>query len=242
MWQVDSQFLNDVKDFATNVVLPICSVLIPLVIFIYTRLRAEILKAVLRFSISFERKLKDWEKEYSGQMNSAITFFLDMIKSNPYNRVDQVVLLALENGLSTASNLHVMFWSVTAEDTSIGRIHKKVSIQRVPYTALVPLTQEMVRQRGTNDKKCVDFPDVPSCPILMGLPVFENVGSSIVTNITTPDGYLMGMLFFNYQDPGFNAGDLAKEVESMKEAKTFIEGEILAYNRKRDIFISTEQK
>ena len=232
--------LESIRAFLIDIVLPICTVLIPCIIGFYVKLRKEIMKSLSRFIVSFDRQLKDWEKEHSITMNNAITYYMDKEHANPYNRIDQIMLIILENGLSTVNNIHNMYWTVSCEDTILGRIPKKSNIQRVPYTSMIPVKDILDSHSIQTISKKEDImavPDVNEYPQLMQQPQFEGVGSALAVHIITPDGYLMGVLYQNYADPNYNDSDLQHEKESLMKIKNFIEGEVLSYNKLREDFI-----
>lgn len=183
----------------------------------------------------FTQRLADWESNFSRQVIRDIGFFLDGIDTNPYCRADQIVYLALENGTVGLDRIHSMFISVRAETSSLSRCSKKISIQRLPYTAMAAWCAELEKD---NILKIANLQD----SAFSGLTIHETARSTIVVPVRTKERWLAGMIVFNYFDHDYNLHleDTTKDEELLVFIKTYIEGHFIQMDLARQNWIKNQ--
>lgn len=144
---------------------------------------------------------------------------------------DDVMFLQLENGTMASSRLCNMFFTCLAEDDRYSEIPKKIrKLQRVPYSQLgewantVSEHELLVPQTETTNFH-IDEDFLSDVKSQMARPVFDK------------DGYLIGVVIFNYSKEFYNSvSGLADEKntyaqsELLKQFQSAVESVFIAYH------------
>ena len=96
----------------------------------------------------------------------------------------------------------------------------------MPYSQL----SEWVEDVTTHE--CV-IPDVQESHFNIEEQFFEDVGSHLSETIHDKDGYLIGMVVFNYSSKNFNDGDKEKQIEFLRQFQASIESIFISYHVSR---------
>lgn len=170
-------------------------------------------------------KYNMWEHEESRRVIAKIKELCRVYKDR--SKADEVMYLQLENGTVATSKLCNMFITCLAEDDRYSVIPKKIRrLQRVPYSQL----SEWVEDVTTHE--CV-IPDVQESHFNIEEQFFEDVGSHLSETIHDKDGYLIGMVVFNYSSKNFNDGDKEKQIEFLRQFQASIESIFISYHVSR---------
>ena len=170
-------------------------------------------------------KYNMWEHEESRRLIAKIKELCRVYKDR--SKADEVMYLQLENGTVATSKLCNMFITCLAEDDRYSVIPKKIRrLQRVPYSQL----SEWVEDVTTHE--CV-IPDVQESHFNIEEQFFEDVGSHLSETIHDKDGYLIGMVVFNYSSKNFNDGDKEKQIEFLRQFQASIESIFISYHVSR---------
>ena len=166
-----------------------------------------------------------WEHEESRVVIAKIKELCRVYKDR--SKADEVMYLQLENGTVATSKLCNMFITCLAEDDRYSVIPKKIRrLQRVPYSQL----SEWVEEVTTHE--CV-IADTQKEKYDVEEPFFEDVGSHLSETIHDKDGYLIGMVVFNYSSPNFNGAHKDKQVEFLRQFQASIESVFISYHVSR---------
>ena len=163
-----------------------------------------------------------WEHEESRRVIAKIKELCRVYKDR--SKADEVMYLQLENGTVATSRLCNMFITCLAEDDRYSVIPKKIrKLQRVPYSQL----SEWVEEVTTHE--CI-IPDVQAEELHVEEPFFEDVGSHLSETVHDKDGYLIGMVVFNYFSGYFNEADEEKQIDFLRQFQASIESVFISYH------------
>ena len=163
-----------------------------------------------------------WKHEESSRVITKIKDLCNFFKDR--GKMDSVSYIQLENGTVAASKLCNMFVTCLAEDDRYSVIPKKIrKLQRVPYSQL----SEWVEEVTTHE--CI-IPDVQAEELHVEEPFFEDVGSHLSETVHDKDGYLIGMVVFNYFSRYFNEADEEKQIDFLRQFQASIESVFISYH------------
>lgn len=163
-----------------------------------------------------------WEHEESRRVIAKIKELCRVYKDR--SKADEVMYLQLENGTVATSRLCNMFITCLAEDDRYSVIPKKIrKLQRVSYSQL----SEWVEEVTTHE--CI-IPDIQAEELHVEEPFFEDVGSHLSETVHDKDGYLIGMVVFNYFSRYFNEADEENQIDFLRQFQASIESVFISYH------------
>lgn len=170
-------------------------------------------------------KYNMWEHEESRRVIAKIKELCRVYKDR--SKADEVMYLQLENGTVATSKLCNMFITCLAEDDRYSVIPKKIrKLQRVPYSQL----SEWVEHVTTHE--CI-IPDIQAEGLRVEEPFFEDVGSHMSETVYDKDGYLIGVVVFNYSSVYFNEADREKQIDFLRQFQASVESVFISYHVSR---------
>lgn len=184
-------------------------------------------------------KYNMWEHEESRRVIIKIKELCRVYKDR--SEADEVMYLQLENGTVATSKLCNMFLTCLAEDDRYSVIPKKIRrLQRVPYSQTSDWVDKVCKH------ECI-IKDINQENIHVNEAFFESVGSHMSETIHDKDGYLIGMVIFNYADKNFNGADEESQIDLLKRFQASIESVFISYHvsrieMKKTLRISDEEE
>lgn len=191
-------------------------------------------KAVKKKSLE---KYDMWEHEESRRVIAKIKELCRVYKDR--SKADEVMYIQLENGTVATSRLCNMFLTCLAEDDRYSTIPKKIrKLQRVPYSQL----SEWVEEVTTHE--CV-ISDVQGEHMRVEEPFFDDVGSHLSETVHDKDGYLIGVVVFNYSQKDFNEAEKEKQIDFLRQFQASVESVFISYHvsrqdMKKQLHLDTE--
>lgn len=141
-------------------------------------------------------KYNMWEHEESRRVILKIKELCRVYKDR--SKADEVMYLQLENGTIATSKLCNMFLTCLAEDDRYSEIPKKIRhLQRIPYSQVA----EWIDKVTQHD---LLIPAVDSATFNIDEVFLKNVKSHMSRTVYDKDGYLIGMVIFNYAKEHYN--------------------------------------
>jgi hypothetical protein len=218
---------SDINEFLTKIE-PILLVVIPALLGVWYKItsvlrkRSELLRRqeLIKAKSTFDR----WAHHESRFVVLKMAELCNMYRDR--GEADQVLFLQFENGTTSTSQLYTMYLSCLAEDNRYGTIPNKcASLQRIPYANLVDWVEEC-----TEAEDCIALPHVfEDRPLWAQNPLFLEVGSNLSQAVYDREGYIIGLVVFNYASRQFNGTDREKEIDLIHHFKTAVETVFLSY-------------
>lgn len=208
---------------------PLILVVIPTIFGIWIKTANKIKEKNDSYKMAVRKKSLEkynmWEHEESRRVIAKIKELCRVYKDR--SKADEVMYLQLENGTVATSKLCNMFITCLAEDDRYSVIPKKIrKLQRVPYSQL----SEWVENVTTHE--CI-IDNVQSEGMRVEEPFFEDVGSHLSETVYDKDGYLIGVVVFNYAEINFNEADREKQIEFLRQFQASVESVFISYHVSR---------
>ena len=208
---------------------PLILVVIPTIFGIWIKTANKIKEKNDSYKMAVRKKSLEkynmWEHEESRRVIAKIKELCRVYKDR--SKADEVMYLQLENGTVATSKLCNMFITCLAEDDRYSVIPKKIrKLQRVPYSQL----SEWVENVTTHE--CI-IDNVQSEGMRVEEPFFEEVGSHLSETVYDKDGYLIGVVVFNYAEINFNEADREKQIEFLRQFQASVESVFISYHVSR---------
>lgn len=212
---------------------PLILVVVPALIGIWLKVSTKVKEENETFKKMENKKLLEkynmWEHEESRRVIMKIKELCRIYKDRSV--ADEVMYLQLENGTIATSKLCNMFVTCLAEDDRYSDIPKKIKkLQRLPYSQLAEWVDKVSENR-------VVIPEFGVETIHIEEDFFSSVNSHMAKSVIDKDGYLIGMVVFNYKNKNFNSpneqNDECNENHQLKllrEFKVSVEAIFIAYN------------
>lgn len=212
---------------------PLILVVVPALIGIWLKVSTKVKEENETFKKMENKKLLEkynmWEHEESRRVIMKIKELCRIYKDRSV--ADEVMYLQLENGTIATSKLCNMFVTCLAEDDRYSDIPKKIKkLQRLPYSQLAEWVDKVSENK-------VVIPEFGVETIHIEEDFFSSVNSHMAKSVIDKDGYLIGMVVFNYKNKNFNSpneqNDECNENHQLKllrEFKVSVEAIFIAYN------------
>ena len=166
-----------------------------------------------------------WEHEESRRVIIKIKELCRVYKDR--SEADEVMYIQLENGTVATSKLCNMFLTCLAEDDRYSVIPKKIRrLQRVPYSQTSDWVDKVCKH------ECI-IKDVKEEKIHINDAFFENVRSHMSETVHDKNGYLIGMVIFNYANKDFNGASENSQVDLLKRFQASVESVFISYHVSR---------
>jgi len=218
--------MTEANQFITflNKVEPLLLVIIPAIVAIWMKVRARAKQESDALKSAQLNKQQDryntWAHDESRRIILKIKELCNVYKDR--SRADQVLYMQLENGTAGTSKIYNMFLSCLAEDNRYGELPKRLTeLQRIPYSQAAEWAEEV-------SKSVLAVQDIKTKESCI-CPVTKNATSHISAPVIDKDGYLIGIVVFNYRAVAFNGTDEAQQIALIKDFKTAVETVFLSY-------------
>ena len=194
--------MNEILQFLEKIE-PLILVILPALFGIWLKVSTKLKEENKNFKEAELKKAKDlynmWEHEESRKVIVKIRELCNVYKDR--SNANQVLYMQLENGTIATSKLCNMFLTCLAEDNRYSEIPKKIKkLQRVPYSQMAEWTECVI-------KKEVLIRQVKSSNLQVEECFFSDVNSHMAREVVDKDGYLIGMVVFNYGKENYNLAD-----------------------------------
>ena len=216
------EYTKDIKELMEVVIIPLLVVIIPALYAMYIKITRKIKELKTILHKSGENPLKAWENSFSRTVIQSIGFYLDGTECNPYCKAEQILYIALEDGVVGPSRIHSMYMSIQAESSGPSRLPKKAdAFQRVPYATVNSFCGEI------DSGEVLRIPDMEQSKF-KDLAIFDTARSALAVPVYTKEHWFAGVIVFNYLDQNFNRQeDISKDIEFIQNVRSYIEGQML---------------
>lgn len=166
-----------------------------------------------------------WEHEESRRVIAKIKELCRVYKDR--STADEAMYIQLENGTVATSKLCNMFLTCLAEDDRYSSIPKKIrKLQRVPYSQAAEWVDKVC------EHECL-LNDIEEQAIHVEESFFENVKSHMSETVHDKDGYLIGMVVFNYAEKDYNGASEQSEKTLLRQFQASVESVFISYHVSR---------
>lgn len=170
-----------------------------------------------------------WEHEESKRVIIKVKELCRVYKDR--STADDVMYIQIENGTVASSRLCNMFFTCLAEDDRYSEIPKKIrKLQRIPYSQLADWAEEVSKHE-------ILIQEVDKIDYHIDDEFFNNVESQMARPVFDKNGYLIGVVIFNYSKKFYNSTsgeedskNTYDQSELLKQFQSAVESVFITYH------------
>ncbi len=212
---------------------PLILVLLPALLGLWLKISTKLKEENETFKKAERKKAIDkygvWEHEESKRVIIKVKELCRVYKDR--STADDVMYIQIENGTVASSKLCNMFFTCLAEDDRYSEIPKKIrKLQRIPYSQLSDWVEEVSKHE-------ILIPEADKIDYHIDDEFFNNVESQMARPVFDKNGYLIGVVIFNYSKKFYNSTSEQEDnkntydqSELLKQFQSAVESVFIAYH------------